>query len=638
MKNLFCGLLLGLFSYAATAQWYDPEKVNKKAQEFHERGIAKLQDGQMNEGIAYVKKALELDAKFVDAFISLASAHGELRDYPGAVKYFERARELDTFYFRFFNLPYSINLAGTGRFDDALAAVNRFLLLPELNDRSRASGEYRKKSYAFAVQFQQKNPGASQYVFAPQNLGDSVNSTSSEYFPSITINDSLFVFTRRGPGFREDFFESSILPGKNFSQANRIAGDINEEPSKGAINISQDGEWLMFAGNFASGLGDFDIYLSAYTPEGWGEPENLGRNVNSEYWDSGPSISPDKKALYFSSSRHGGYGGKDLYVSYRQPNGRWGPAQNMGPSINTAGDEEAPFIHADNVTLYFSSNGLQGYGDKDIFLVRKGPNETWSIPENLGFPINTIGHEGSLFVAANGKTAYYASDRSDSRGGLDIYTFELRPEARPIRTLYVKGKVYDIKTGKGLPSGIELVDNSTRQLVSTIQTDETGHYFITLPTGKDYTFTVNRKGYLFFSELYPLSGNAPDSTYRKDIPLQPMEVNASVVLKNILFDINSATLQDISLIEINKLLQLLNENPTLKIQVNGHTDNVGKPADNLKLSEARAKAVVDYLVGKGVNRSRLAYKGFGETKPVASNNTEEGRAQNRRTEFVIVGQ
>ena len=194
-----------------------------------------------------------------------------------------------------------------------------------------------------------------------------------------------------------------------------------------------------------------------------------------------------------------------------------------------------------------------------------------------------------------------------------------------------------MKTGKGLPSGVELIDNSNQQSVTNVQTDETGHYFITLPVGKDYTFSVNRKGYLFYSELYPLSGNPPDSTYKKDIPLQPVELNARVVLKNILFETNSAKLQAISQIEINRLMQLMNENPTLKVQINGYTDNVGKPTDNVKLSEARAKSVVDYLVNKGINTQRLSFKGFGEAKPVADNSLEAGRAKNRRTEFVVIG-
>ncbi len=637
MKQFFF-LLFCILSLFAKAQNYNPDKVNKKAVEAHESAILKLQDDRIKEGIPLLKRAIEIDPKYVDAILSLASAYGELKDYQSAVNQFEKARQMDTAYFRYFYLPYSINLAGLGRFNDALNAINRFLTIPELNERSRKSGEFRKRTYEFGVQYANKNPAGS-YVFAPVNLGDSVNSVRSEYYPSITINDSMFVFTRRGQGYREDFFECTILPNKKYSKAKLINGDINLEPSKGALNISQDGEWLIFAGyNFRGGYGDFDLYISFSTPTGWSEPENLGRNINTEAWESAPSLSPDKRALYFASTRPGGYGDADLYVSYRQANGKWAPAVNMGPGINTPGKEQAPFIHADNATLYFTSDGLPGYGEHDIFLCRKGPNNEWSVPENLGYPINTIENEGSIFVSADGKTAFYSSDRSDTRGDLDIYTFELRPNVRPARTLYVQGKVYDKKTGKGLPSAVELIDNSNQRSVTNVQTDETGNYFMTLPVGKDYTFTVNRKGYLFFSQLYPLSKIVADSTFKKDIPLQPFEVNALLVLKNILFETNSAKLQPISLIEINRLLQLMAENPTLKVQINGHTDNVGKPADNLKLSANRAKSVVDYLVSKGINASRLSYKGFGETKPVAANTTEAGRAQNRRTEFVITGQ
>jgi outer membrane protein OmpA-like peptidoglycan-associated protein/tetratricopeptide (TPR) repeat protein len=637
MKNILCiGFII--ISTASFTQSYDPANVNKKAIDLYERALLRLQDGQLKEAIPVLNKAIETEPRYADAILSLASVYGEMKDYKTSVEYFEKGRAIDTGYFKFYNLPYSINLAGLGRFNDALNAINQFLSIQQLSDRSRRSGEYRKKTYEFGIQYASKNPAGS-YVFAPLNLGDSVNSIKSEYYPSITINDSMFVFTRRGEGFREDFFECTILGNKKYSKAKLINGDINFEPSKGAINISQDGEWLLFAGyNFRGGYGDFDLYISYNTPTGWSEPENLGRNINTESWESSPSLSPDKRALYFSSNRPGGYGGKDLYVSYRLPNGKWGPAKNMGPSINTAGDELAPFIHADNSTLYFTSDGLPGYGNSDIFICRKGPNNEWGTPENLGFPINTIENEGSLFVAADGKTAFYASDRSDTRGELDIYTFELRPNVRPAKTLYVEGKVYDVKTGKGLPSAVELIDNETQKTVMNVQTDETGQYFITLPVGRDYTFSVNRKGYLFYSDLYPLSKNQPDSTYKKDIPLKPLELNASLVLKNILFETKSAQLQPISLIEINKLLQLLNENPTLRVQINGHTDNVGKPADNLKLSENRAKAVVDYLVSKGVDIKRLAFKGFGETKPIADNKTGAGRAQNRRTEFVIIGQ
>ena len=411
----------------------------------------------------------------------------------------------------------------------------------------------------------------------------------------------------------------SIKEGNGYSKATLIKGEINDEPSKGAINISQDGEWLIFAGNFpGKGYGDFDLYISYNTPTGWSEPENMGPSINTEFWESSPSLSPDKNALYFSSNRPGGYGGRDLYVSYRMPNGKWSPAENMGPDINTAGDELAPFIHADNQTLYFTSNGLPGYGGTDIYLTRKIADRKWGKPENLGYPINTIENEGSLFVASNGSTAYYASDRADTRGGLDLYKFELKPALRPVKTLYVQGYVTDATNHKGIPCSVELTDNKTQQLITKIQTDETGFYFITLPMGKDYTFTVNRKGYLFYSDLFELQHKQPDTTYQKDISLSPIILHASVALKNIQFELNSFKLQPVSLIELDKLLQLLTENPAVKAQITGHTDNTGMAAENIKLSENRAKAVVDYLTAKGIDAKRLTWKGLGDTQPLES--------------------
>ncbi|MBS1934293.1 MAG: OmpA family protein, partial [Bacteroidetes bacterium] len=358
--------------------------------------------------------------------------------------------------------------------------------------------------------------------------------------------------------------------------------------------------------------------------------------VNSEFWDAAPSLSPDKRDLYFTSNRAGGFGGNDIYVCHRLPNGRWSEPENLGPEINTVGDESTPFIHADNQSLYFTSNGRQGYGGDDLFVTRKDATGKWSKPENLGYPINTIENEGSIVISADGKTAYYASDRSDSRGGLDIYTFQLPDNVRPFRTLWIKGKVFDAKTNKGLPSAVELIDLATKQIISKVQTSETGNYFITLPVGKDYAFNVNRRGYLFFSENFPLSKKEPDSTYNIDIPLQPIEANATVVLKNIFFDINKYEIKIESQVELDEVVQLMKDNPTVKIEISGHTDNVGKPSDNLKLSENRARAVVAYLTLKGIDAARLSFKGLGDTKPVADNRTEEGRAKNRRTELRVV--
>lgn len=630
--KLYVLLFLLILSGIAHAQTHQPQQVSPKTKAIYVKAMQQLSDGMIKESVPLLQKVISQDTNYIDAYLSLASAYGELKDYSKAIIFFEKARDMDSLYFKEFTLTYSINLAGAGKFKEALNAVNRFLTLPGMSERLVKSAQYRKRCYEFAVTFQQKHADA-HYIFTPINLGDSVNSTRSEYYPSVSIDDSLLIFTRRGDGAREDFMETAFANG-HYASAKQIAGDINIEPYKGAITVSADGEWMIFAGNFRTGMGNFDLYISYQTPQGWSEPENLGPNVNSEYWDSSPSLSPDNRILYFSSNRPGGFGGSDLYTCTRLANGKWGPAKNMGPVINTVGDETSPYIHADNQTLYFTSDGLQGYGGSDLFMCRK-KNGEWGVPENLGYPVNTIENEGSLAVSSDGSTAYYASDRSDSRGGLDLYKFELRDDIRPIKTLYVKGKVFDAITGKGLPCAVDLIDNSNNSTLMHLQTDEVGKYFVPLPSGKDYTFTVNRKGYLYHTELYELSKKKSDSTYKKDIALQPLALNTTVIFNNIQFETNSFNLLPVSKIELDKLIQLLNDNNTVKIQILGHTDNTGTEKDNQLLSTNRARAVAYYLLNNGIDSKRLSYKGFGSTKPLADNTTEQGKAKNRRTEFVI---
>lgn len=624
-----------IYSVVISAQGYDPDKVKPKAMARYEEAITLLKDGSIREAVPVLIDCIDIDSNFIDAYLSLAGAVGELKQYQRSVSLYEKAKSKDADYFKVYHLPYSINLAGLGRFEEALNAVNTFLTIPNLSEKGTKSAIYRQQCYRFALSYTTKNPVAD-YQFTPINLGDSVNGPRSEYYPSVTVTDSLLVFTRRTGDQREDFMQSSFVD-KKFGKAELIDGDINLEPRKGAITVSQDGEWLLFAGDFSGrGMGWYDIYLSQYTPQGWSDPENLGAAINTEFWESSPAISPDKRVLYFSSNRPGGYGGRDLYMSIRQPNGKWGQATNMGPSINSSGDELAPFIHADNQTLFYTSDGLPGYGNSDLFVLRKNEKGEWGLPENLGYPINTIENEGSLAVSADGLTAYYASDRSDSRGNLDLYSFQLRPNIRPNRTLFVKGKVVDVKTKKGLPSTVELTDNNSNLVLMKVQTDELGDYFITLPTGKDYTFTVNRKGYLFYSQVYALGQKQADSVYKKDIELQPVQLNASFVFNNILFATNSYELPTNGLVELNQLVQVLQDNPSLKVEISGHTDNRGNPKDNQTLSTNRAKAIVDYLISKNIEATRLTYKGYGDSQPIADNNTEVGRAKNRRTSFTVI--
>lgn len=630
---LFAGLLLS--SFQAHSQWYDPEKVDPKAGTVYAQAYEDATSNNYASAFQHLDEALKIDPRFVDVYLSRAGIYSTLKNYPAAVTDYEKGLQMDTLYARPFLLQYSIALAGAGRFEEALEAINRFLRIPGLNEHSTRAGAYRKSVYTFAIDYAKKHPGGG-YLFTPRNMGDSINSPASEYFPSLTIDGGKMIFTRRIDS-DEDFYESNFVNGQ-WSKARPLSGKVNTNLNEGAQNISQDGTLLVFTGcNYPEGEGSCDLYYSLKTTSGWSEPRNLGRTINTDLWESSPSLSPDKKDLYFSSSRAGGLGGKDIWVSHRLPNGQWGEPENLGEAINTPADETCPFIHADNQTLYFNSTGHMGYGMADLFVSRKANDSSWTLAQNLGYPINTIDDEGSLIIAADGRTAYYASDRSDSKGGLDIYTFQLREDVAPARTLWVRGKVFDKKTNAGLPSGIELTDIDKRITVSRLQTDEEGNYLVTLPVGRNYAFTVNRKGYLFYSDNFFLSGGNPDSSFTKDIPLEPIAVGASIVLRNIFFDSRQFDLKPASLTELDKVVALLHENPRLAIQISGHTDNVGQDKDNLVLSNNRAKAVVDYLISKGIAAGRLSFKGFGATKPVADNSSEAGRAQNRRTELSVMG-
>jgi outer membrane protein OmpA-like peptidoglycan-associated protein/tetratricopeptide (TPR) repeat protein len=636
IKFLLCPLvsLLILCCACANAQWYNPEKVNKKAAATYTKAYEAAEAEEYKLALQLTKKAIEADTRFVDAWLTAAGIYANLKKYDSSVYFFEQGIALDTVYTTGYLLPYSISLAGIGQFERALTAVNQFLANPTLNERSIKAGQYRKSVYEFALDFAKKHP-ADGYHFVPVNAGDSLNSAEAEYYPSLTIDGSKMVFTRR-VNRDEDFFESSLVNGQ-WQKATPLAGMVNTNLNEGAQNQSQDGDWIIFTGcNYPEGLGSCDLYISYKTNRGWSEPQNMGSTINTDFWESSPSLSPDKKDLYFSSDRPGGFGGRDLWVSHRQQNGQWTKPQNLGAVINTNGHEGSAFIHADNTSLYFNSNGHTGYGETDLFVAKKQPDSTWQKPLNLGYPINTINDEGSLIVSADGLTAWYASEGADTRGALDLYQFSLPVYARPLTTRWVRGQVLDATTKLGLPATVILTDIDNRSIISRIQTDEYGHYLTTLPAGKNYAFTVNRKGYLFYSANYNLQEHH-DSSFTADIPLQPLAAGANIVLNNIFFDSKQWELKPASTTELDQVKQLLLDNPNLRIVIEGHTDNIGQPKDNLLLSEKRALAVVSYLLTDSrLRKDRLQYKGLGATVPIADNSTETGRATNRRTALSVI--
>ncbi len=635
MKKWSVCCLCFLFATSSMAQ-YDPARVNKKAMALFAQAQQRAEDGSLTNAAGLLVQAIEADKNFVDAYLALAGIHANLNNSNSSITNYEKAFQLDSNYTLVYKPLYAARLAAIGEFEKALIAVDEVLAKkPPKNPAALDKLNKQQKNYSFAVAYAKNNKDRN-YVFAPKNLGSQVNSPAQEYLPSLSIDGKELIYTRRINGSNEDFFFSRFN-GKDWDTAKPVPGKINTPQNEAAQTLSADGQWMIYAANGRKdSYGNYDLYMSQLTEDGWEDTYHFGSRINSDQWESQPSLSPDRKDLYFASRRPGGYGGIDIYVSHMQPSGYFGEPENAGPMVNTPGDDQCPFIHADNQTLYFTSNHWPGYGDDDLFFTRRQPDGSWGQPVNLGYPINTVNKDGTLFISTDGVTAFYASDRSDSKGGLDIYSFELREDIRPIKTLWVKGKVTDKKTGKGLPTTVELFDLNTSKLASRIQTDESGSYLVTLPVGKDYLLNINRKGYLFYSDNFMLAAKTGDSTYEKNIALQPIEVNAAIVLKNIFFDVNKFELKPESEAELDKLVQLLTENPAIRIEIGGHTDNVGKPADNVLLSNNRAKAVVNYLVGKKIDPKRLMAKGYGATLPVADNKTEEGRAQNRRTEVKII--
>src|ERR1044072_3731909 len=413
MRSIFLGYLL-LSCLFVQAQTVTYETAKKKAQVSFDNAILAIRDYNDSAAIGYLQDALRIEPNFADAYGQLGITYVTKKKKKDPLASFEKLKQLDSSALRPAMLAYSRALAGTGQFQPALQQIDQYLMQSK-STSPKAAGL--KANYEFAV-----HAAVQQVPFEPHNLGDHINSKDPEYFPSLTIDDKTLIFTRRVNGKNEDFYISQ-RDSLEWQAATDMGEPVNSAFNEGAQQISQDGEMLVFTGcEFPQGKGSCDIYYSIKTKDGWQAPQNIGAAVNTRDWESQPCLSVDKQTLYFT--RETTDAGADIFMSRRLPNGQWGPAERLGPNINTRGRETTPFVHADNQTLFFASNGHPGYGGMDIFYCRRQPDGTWGPAVNLGYPINTIDEDASLIVAADGETCEFASDRSESRGALDIYSFE----------------------------------------------------------------------------------------------------------------------------------------------------------------------------------------------------------------------
>ncbi len=592
------------------------------------------------KAIQKLKDAIAIDTAFVEAYVGLSEIYREMGATDKVEEYLKKGIKINPsvfpgMYYNLADLYY-----GKGMYAEALKNFTLYLGMKNSNQKLRKNAEKKSVNCRFAI-----NAIKHPVPFNPVNLGDSVNSIYEEYWPSLSADEKTLVITRKVPVRRiiepgveqqEDFYVSTFQ-NNHWTKAEDAGFTLNTPANEGAQSLSADGQVMFYtACDRRDGYGRCDIYVSVKRQNQWSQPVNVGPPINTAYSEKQPSISPDGKSLYFVCNKPGGKGGFDIYMAQLDSAGYWLDPVNLGDSINTSDDEQSPFIAMDNQTLYFSSRGWPGMGGFDLFVSHRKPDGTWSTPRNLGYPINTAGDEIGMIVNARGNKAYFASNREGSQG-LDIYDFDLYKEARPIPVSYMKGIVFDAETGKKLSARLELIDLATGKIINqAVSSSSTGAFFVTIPSERDYALNISKDGYLFYSDNFALKGvHDAENPYLKDVPLKPIQVGESVILKNIFFDTDSYQLKAESRTELNKLLEFLKKNPAVKIEISGHTDNVGTEQHNQTLSEQRANEVKSYLTRAGISTDRIAAKGYGESKPVASNENESGRALNRRTEFSI---
>ncbi len=674
--SLTLGLLLCLPIHSLSAQG------NKDALKASRDGYNFEQENKLSEALFEYNKAIAADPKYPYPVERIGAMYQKLRNYPRAIQFLHRAVSLDSNFddYNFYNLATCYKAMQKN--DSAVMFYKIFMrrMKPIVAEDSSAM-----RDATTLITFTEQSM---QLRAKPKNTSDpnplkAINSSYDDFSPTVTSDGKMMYFTSRRPStnskmyaeskdFGDDIFFTT-LGASGWGTPQPLSSPIDSKDDEGAVSISADGQTFFYSlCRRPDGVGDCDIYYSDIHGATWTPPKNLGREFNSPVWDAQPSISPDGLTLYFSSRRFGSIdGSEDIWVAYKNTDGSWGRPVTLGPQINTGGSERSPFIAADGRTLYFSSNGRPGFGGHDIFMTRKHDDGTWTEPVNLGSPINTSGDDEFMTVPARGDKIFYSSQHDSLKGSLDIYEGILPLNMRPLPVTLITGIVIDKATKKPLGAKIEVTDLLKDQLQAEAHSNtETGEFQIPLPPGKNYGITATAPHYAFFSNNY----SVPDSTQYKEIhyeialtrididsapiavidnhnPKNPKDTSGKSVnninfgdgkdttvipLNNMFFDFNKATLRNESITELRHMIKFMQEYPKLKIEISGHTDSVGTGEANRKLSSERANAVREYLVSHGINAPRITAKGYGATKPIAPNDTEEGRQRNRRTEFRII--
>ena len=604
---------------------------------------------EYKQALYYYLRAEKLDSNNAKINFRIGICHMNLFYKTKALPYFEKASEIDPNFDKEMDFLLGEAYQLNSKWDQAIKSYQAFSVSLLGDEAKTRKPEIDKKI--------NECKSGKELMKTPQkvrieNMGPQINSPFRDYAPNVSADESILLFTSRRPFKQKDssstvgydnVFSASSKNGK-WEKVKQLDETINKRDEFNSnIAISIDGQKMLVYKTDEKRNSEGDIYESTLNGDKWSTPVSLGSPINTESKESSASIAYDGKTIYFVSNRPGGIGGKDIYKCTLNDSGKWDKPLNLGKAINTPYDEEGVVIHPDGKTLYFSSKGHNSMGGYDIFKSTFQGGK-WSKPENLGFPINSPDEDVFFVISASGIHGYYASLREDGYGETDIYRItwideEKKDSAQKSKTPQVtvlKGKITDEKDN-AIAAEVEIIDNTTGKTVAKFKSNSsTGNYLLSLPSGKNYGITANKEGYLFHSE----NVNIPEATgyqeITKNISMSKIIVGSKIVLNNIFFETNKADLSQESTTELNRMVSLLKEHSEIRVEISGHTDNVGTVEYNQKLSEARAKSVVDYMIKGGITSNRMVYKGYGFSKPVATNDTDEGKQLNRRTEFEII--
>jgi outer membrane protein OmpA-like peptidoglycan-associated protein len=646
-------LVIILSTCQAKAQQSTPcNKVfDKKTEKLYDEGISFYKKGNYTETLKRMKSVISQEPEFTDAWylIGLINFKRTNSNFKEAERNFLKVVELCPDYDPYVYYYLGEICYGEERYDSTVKYLSEFVKDVE---KIKSDKDYNRAMDLLNYSEFYQDVISKPVPFEPRVV-EGISTVENEYLSILSPDNQMALYTReikllpdkntlfQSVKQKEKFMFSSLQNDGTFSEGEEMPEPFNLNDNEGGATLTINNNTLYYTVCKYTKNNTYyncDIFYSDYVNEEWTKIKSVSDKINqSTTWESQPSISSDGRTLYFISDRPGGSGGYDIYKSVKNEKEEWGSPVNLGPRINSTGNEKSPFIHPDGKTLYFSTDGRMGLGGFDIFYSRLDTSGNWSKPKNIGYPINSREDEVGFFVSTDGSHGFFASNKLKGKGGWDLYSFELYNDARPEKVLFIKGTVKSEAIAEPVKARIELKNLETRKISEIPLDSTTGNYVAIAPFNDDYIMTVKKEGYVYETRYISRIDSTFKTPARVDVDIEPIELNKSYRINDIYFDFNKSDLTNASEAVLDQLIEFLDENPNIRIQIQGHTDNIGNDADNLKLSENRARSVYNYLVDKGIKNDRLTFKGFGKTLPVANNDTEEGRARNRRTVFIITG-